>query len=64
MSTPEQVLGRCADMLLDEERLRLGYEVLQMMAAMPVKLEAGSIWHLLPMEWYKKWEAYCYADLL
>ena len=58
------MLGSCTDQLIDEARLRFGYEVLQELNKMPTKIEEGSTWYILPMKWYNKWEAYCYTDLM
>lgn len=54
--TPDAVYAQNPELEIDDARLKFGYEVLSMIDMMPTKIEKDSVWHLLPMKWYNRWE--------
>ena len=45
-------------------RLEEGFKLKKMLMEIDKKVEEGSQWYLLPKGWLKKWERYCFLDII
>ena len=54
------------DFIEEQHRSRLeeGFKLKKMFKEMDRTVEDGSNWYLLPQTWMKKWERYCFFDLI
>ena len=54
------------DFIEEEHKTRLeqGFKLKKMFTEMDRNVEDGSNWYLLPQTWMKKWEKYCFFDLI
>ena len=62
--TPQEVTAKHLEEDLDSTLLQHGFDVLRLLKSMATKVKEGDRWFLIPVEWYNKWEKYCYSDLL